>query len=345
MSYNNFIEEVTVKEMFTGAGRRPTACMGCGLSFIDEETNEPNVTERCVRIHYEGTGGKGHSRYAHLKCVQPKFYGHEEKENIGGTQNTTFEKTPRTSAEIEIFNGIINPDPERHYLSEAERRDRALKVILRRIMKDGVIIDNPEYDEVFCDLYVKLLHFGTKHNEGALLQDIGLDCSTGVEGHISELSIEGSSAFFRHLTPAQISIINDVHNGAHIHVSTVATDFYTVFQPTFDVLIKYFDSLPYNDRIRYFGSDFRSYAGAYVGYCDHSAGINTNDIPTAELRIARFNNPEQYTKLMKVWRGVVKMFNNNVHKVVYGTWTPERLGKVLVREFKNIDGTKYNKGR
>ena len=346
MKYNNYLEEVSIEKMFSRAGHKPEKCDCCGQSFTDNE-GKIIVTGRCVRVHYEGNGGKGHSNYAHLNCIKPTFYGNEERENIGGTPNTTFEKMPRTSAEIEIFNSIINPSPESHYLSESERCERALRVILKRIKKGDEIIDNPEYDEVFCDLYVKLLHFGTKHNEGALLQDIGLDCSTGVEGHISELSLEGSSKFFQNLTPAQVSIINDVHNGAHIHVATVYTDFYSVFRPVFDVLIKFFDNMPYEDKIKYLGSDFRSYAGAYVGCCDHSAGINTNNIPTAELRIARFNNADQYTRLMKTWRGVVKLFNTYAYKVENGTWTAEHLGKKLVKEFSKIYNPTgiYSKGR
>ena len=305
--------------------KKPRECMKCHKGF----TSNSDV----IRIHYLGLGDGG--IFAHCECAKPVFYGNEENENLGGTDNVTYEKTPRVSCEIEMFNDTINPDGVS--LSQSERQNRAWKLLTK--------VNKTDEENELTDLYIKFLVFGTKHKEEKTLQDIGLDCSTALEGHITELSIEGSSKLFRNLTERQVEIINNPHNGAHIHVGCVRCNYYTVFEPVFSVLIEYFKTLSHEDRIKFLGSDFRGYASSYVGYCDHGAGINMSHIPTAELRIARFNNADQYVKLMKVWRGVVKVFNTYAYKVENGTWTAKHLGEKLVKEFKHIDGVKYAKGR
>lgn len=323
MMYTETMKLVNMDEVMSRRGRKPQACCGCCRGF--------SAHADVVQIHYEGLGGDGHDFYGHVNCVMPTFYGDEERENLSGTQNVTYEKTPRTSFEIEIFEELINPDGS--YLSQSERRRRAIDVLLNNV--------NP----ALTSLYVKLLVFGTKHREDARTQDIGLDCSTALEGHITQLSFEGSSKFFHNLTDEQIALINNEHNGAHIHCGCAYVDYSRVFEPVFDVLVKYFKSLPLNKRLEYFNSDFRHYAGAYVGYNDHGSSVNMSDIPTAELRLARFRDADQYIKLAKVWRGVVKVFNTYAYKVETGQWTAEHLGNKLVKEFKHIEGTKYNKGR
>ena len=308
MKYST-IEVVNIKDL----RKKPCECMKCHNGF----TESADV----VRIHYEGLAGEGHHIYGHINCVKPCFYGDEAYENLGGTQNVTYEKMPRTSMEIEMFNASINPDG--HYLSQHERQERAWKLLTR--------LTKTQEEAELTDLYVKFLVFGTKHKEVKTLQDIGLDCSTALEGHITELSFEGSSKLFHNLTPYQVKILNDDHNGAHIHTGCANVS-YSIFKACFDVLVEYFKSLPVEKRLEYFGSDFRDYAGAYVGYCDHNSCVNMSGIPTAELRIARFNNADQYVKLMKTWRGVVKTFNTKVVKVVNGSWTCEQVGRWLVKE-------------
>lgn len=309
--------------------KKPCECMKCHHGF----TSNADI----VQIDYDGLAGGDHFIYAHETCAKPVFYGDEEHENLGGTDNTTFEKTPRTSVEIEMFNSTINPDDR--YYSQHERQVKAWNLLIKE--------DKNEDEKELTDLYVKFLVFGTKHKEVKTLQDIGLDCSTALEGHITELSIEGSSKLFRNLTTKQVAILNDRHNGAHIHCECVNVSF-SIFKACFDYLVDYFKYLSENQpekMIEYFGSDFRDYAGSYVGYCDHGSCVNMSGIPTAELRIARFNNAEQYVKLMKTWRSVVKTFNTKVVKVLNGSWTCEQVGKWLVKDFKNIEGTKFNKGR
>lgn len=323
MNYTETMTLVNMDEVLARRGRKPEKCCGCGRGFAAHSD--------VIQIHYSGRGGDGHDFYGHEPCVLPTFYGDEEKENLSGTQNVTYEKTPRTSFEIEIFEALINPDGR--YISETERRERAKNVLLNNI--------NP----ALTSLYVKLLVFGTKHREDAKTQDIGLDCSTALEGHMTMLSFEGSSKFFYNLTDEQIALINDPHNGAHIHVGCLNVSYSKVFKPVFDVLLNYFKSLPTEKRLEYFNSDFRDYANDHVGYEDHHSCINMSDIPTAELRLARFRDANQYIKLAKVWRGVVKVFNTYAYKVETGQWTAEYLGNKLVKEFKHIDGTKYNKGR
>ena len=305
--------------------KKPQECMKCHHGF----TSNSNV----VRIHYLGLGDG--AIYAHCECAKPVFYGNEKNENLGGTDNVTYEKTPRVSCEIEMFNDAINPDDR--YYSQHERQEKAWQLLTRKTKTQEEI--------ELTDLYIKFLVFGTKHKEEKTLQDVGLDCSTALEGHITELSIEGSSKLLRNLTTKQVEIINNPHNGAHIHVDCVNCSFDMIFKPVFNVLVDYFKSLSVDKRLEYFGSDFRDYASSFVGYNDHSSCINMSSIPTAELRIARFNNADQYVKLMKVWRGVVKVFNTCAYKVENGTWTAKHLGEKLVKEFKHIDGVKYAKGR
>lgn len=323
MNYTETMKLVNMDEVLARRGRKPEKCCGCGRGFASHSD--------VIQMHYNGAGGKGHDFYGHCECVLPTFYGDEEKENISGTQNVTYEKTPRISFEIEIFEALINPDGR--YIPEPVRRQKAIDVLLNNV--------NP----ALTSLYVKMIKFGTEHNKNATTQDVGLDCSTALEAHMSMLSLEGASKLFKHLTDEQVALINDPHNGAHMHVGCLNVSYSKVFKPVFDVLVDYFKSLPTEKRLKYFNSDFRDYANDHVGYEDHHSCINRSDIPTAELRLARFESQDQYIKLAKVWRGVVKVFNTYALKVENGTWTPEHLGNKLVKEFQHIEGTKYNKGR
>ena len=188
MKYST-IEVVNMKDL----RKKPCECMKCHNGFTDNAD--------VVKIYYEGLAGEGHHIYGHINCVKPCFYGDEAHENLGGTQNVTYEKTPRTSMEIEMFNASINPDG--HYLSQHERQERAWKLLTR--------LTKTQEEAELTDLYVKFLVFGTKHKEVKTLQDIGLDCSTALEGHITELSFEGSYrsifTFKREPSPECISTI------------------------------------------------------------------------------------------------------------------------------------------
>ena len=313
--------------------KKPNKCQCCANGY--------KAYEDVIQIHANGFSGTGYL-YTHIDCIMPTKYGEETRENINGTDNVTWEKTPRTSAEIEIFNDVI------HYAgSQKERQLKAMDVLL-----------SGNYPEL-TDLYIRLSLFGCKHHD-SLLQQVGLDSSTALEGHISELSIEGSSSLFRHLTPEQVRLLNNENNGHHIHVDTRWDADRTTKEIAFGIVLDKIKEMTKGDRIRAFGSDFRFFANAYVGekhmYIDSNDNIHygfadygrneRNIYPcicfhtyTTELRLARFHDAEQYTKLMKVWRGVVKEFNAN-----YGKMDAYKLGKTMARAL-NVNLSKYQKGR
>lgn len=326
--------------------KRPHKCeCGCGNDYSNHE--------EIIQISANGFAGDGHFLYAHYDCIKPTFYGCEERENIGGDVNTTYEKTPRISSEIEIFNEEINEAG-----IQTDRQEKAMQVMLSG--------DCPE----LTDLYLRLALFGCKHNDSPL-QQIGLDSSTALEGHISELSIEGSSKLFRNLTDKQIELLNNDANGHHLHVETRTDADLKTKEIAFGMVLTKIKQMGAGYRKHYFGSDFRFYANSYVGekhtridengrafyhrgcgWID-SDGNEYSDVwdlrsvypcicfhtYTTELRLARFSNADQYVKLMKVWRAVVKEFNAG-----YGTMDAYKLGKKMSRAL-NFNLAIYQKGR
>lgn len=313
------MELVKVSDVMNQRGRHPEkCCCGCGVDFSNDN--------KIVKINAYGFGSG--SLYAHYDCIKVTLYGNEERENIGGTNNTTFEKTPRVSVELEMFNSFIYEG-----YSQTDRQNRAMKALL-----------SGEYPEL-TDLYLSVCLFGCKHGESIVnpLQQIGLDSSTALEGHLSELSIEGMSKLMHNLTNEQIDILTDDHNGMHIHAERVACNDNLIIE-CFKYFIWSLEELTSEERVKRFGSDFRHYSEAYVGYKDDDIypSVCIKDY-TIEFRLPRFTNPDNTIRCIKYWRGVVKLFNSYVPKLERGDVSIAYVGKKLARE--NFYATKYAKGR
>lgn len=333
------MKRVNAKKIFSQRGRHPQECWcGCGQSL--------DIDGDIIQIHANGFGSG--CIYAHEPCVMPTLYGDEERENIAGTPNVTIEKKPRTSVEVEMFNDIINRAG-----GQRERQHKAMDILC-----------SGDYPEL-TDLYVSILLFGCKHSDSPL-QDIGLDSSTALEGHFSEVSIEASSKVFHNLTSTQVEILANDNNGHHIHCDTINAS-YEIKKTCFEYVLKAIQLMPLWERLDKFGSDFRFFATTEVGkkhtYRNRRTGEEIHHYPwdnpnewdaiypaiclhshTTEFRLSRFKNADQMINCMKWWRGTVQLFNDNYLLVENGSKSIEWLGRRLARELKYWD-TKYTKGR
>lgn len=313
---------------------------------------------KCKRQHNNyyklvvgGFGDNNHHIYIGDTCFDAVYYGHETHEAIVGTRNKTESKKPRVSSELEVWCDDIDVIYQRKIdvlIKLRNRQNRTMSIndyqrckvsAIRRALLNNT---NP----AFTDLYISIMFIGMKHADNKEAQDIGIDCSTIAEGHISCYSIEALNAILRHCTSEQLAMLNDIHNGAHIHAECPRIwelgidDRYTVF----NAVLEKIEIMDTNERILKFGRDFGNYREDTVGTSHHCAINIGGEHNTVELRLGRVTDADQYTKLVKVWRGTIEIFNDNVHKVIEGAWTPEKLGQKVARGM-NFELSKYQKGR
>ena len=120
--------------------------------------------------------------------------------------------------------------------------------------------------------------------------------------------------------------------GAHIHAGTVCIkyirdNYITLFKPLADCI----RNLSPNDKIKYFGSDFRSWA-KYPNWNypeEHSNMFNTQHNCTLEFRLPRCISNKQFIQCVKAWRAVVCEINLN-----YRTETAKKIGERLPEVFQ-----------
>ena len=325
------------------------------------------ICPKCKRKHanyyqlvVSGFGNDNHHVYIGDTCFLPTFYGQETHEVIVGTPNVTEEKRPRVSMELEFWCDEVNE----LYLIELRRRALERGVEYCDFLTDSDYINDRQRCKViaikkaletnvnpaFTDLYISLMFLGRKHKKGSCVQDIGIDCSTITEGHISCYSIEALNAVLRYCTEEQLNMFRDVHNGAHIHADCPKLNILSDDEKiaVFNEVSEVIENMSVEDRIKYFGRDFTTYCEAGVVVerrFSHHFAINAYGAHnTVELRLAKIHDADQYTRLVKVWRGCIQAFNDNVDKVLIGRWTPQRLGKRIAREI-NFELSKYQKGR
>lgn len=325
------------------------------------------VCPKCKRNHNKyyqlivgGFGNKYHKVYIGETCFIPTFYGRETYESIVGTPNTTEEKRPRVSCELEFWCDEVNE----LYINEMRERAAEIGVLYSVFAEDDDYIHERQIAKVraikkaletnvnpaFTDLYISIMFLGRKHGNNASVQDIGIDCSTITEGHISCYSIEALNALLRHCTNEQLAMLSNSHNGAHIHADCPKINELSENEKldVFNEVLAVIENMSISERIEKFGRDFSTYCADRVIadlWLSHHCAINAyGSHNTVELRLARIQNADQYTKLVKVWRGCIQAFNDNVDKVLIGRWTPQRLGKRIAREI-NFELSKYQKGR
>lgn len=120
--------------------------------------------------------------------------------------------------------------------------------------------------------------------------------------------------------------------GAHIHagctcVEYVRENYREIFKPLSD----HISNMSGNDKIKYFGSDFRSWA-TYPDWIEpesHSNMFNTQHQHTLEFRLPRCISAKQYLQCCKAWRAVVCEIN-----LSWQTESAEKIGKRLPEVFK-----------
>lgn len=120
--------------------------------------------------------------------------------------------------------------------------------------------------------------------------------------------------------------------GAHIHagctcVEYVRENYRGLFQPLAHKIL----TMESEDKIKYFGSDFRTWATYPIWHNpqNHTNIINTQHQHTLEFRLPRCINAKQYLQCVKAWRAVVCEINTH-----YTEETAEKIGKKLPEVFE-----------
>lgn len=128
------------------------------------------------------------------------------------------------------------------------------------------------------------------------------------------------------------ALTNNSQCGAHVHagctcVEYVRNNYGVLFKPLAD----HIKNMSVNNRIKYFGSDFRTWA-VYPNWNqpeEHTNIINTQHQNTLELRLPRCVSAKQYLQVCKAWRAVVCEIN-----LSWQTESAEKIGKRLPEVFK-----------
>lgn len=120
--------------------------------------------------------------------------------------------------------------------------------------------------------------------------------------------------------------------GAHIHagcncVEYVKKHYVAIFKPLAD----YISNMSANDKIKYFGSDFRTWAGypKWEKPKYHTNIFNVQHQHTLEFRLPRCISAKQYLQCCKAWRAVVCEINTR-----YTEETAEQIGRSLPGVFQ-----------
>lgn len=120
--------------------------------------------------------------------------------------------------------------------------------------------------------------------------------------------------------------------GAHIHAGCTCVEYVRDnYKALFEPLADHIKNMSVNDKIKYFGSDFRTWAmyPEWHNPQNHTNFINTQHQHTLEFRLPRCVNSKQYLQCVKAWRAVVCEINTH-----YTEETAEQIGKKLPEVFK-----------
>lgn len=128
------------------------------------------------------------------------------------------------------------------------------------------------------------------------------------------------------------ALTNNANCGAHIHAGCTCVDFVrenyrTLFKPLAD----HISNMSARDKIKYFGSDFRSWA-TYPNWSNpqnHCNMFNTQHNHTLEFRLPRCIAAKQYLQCVKAWRAVVCEIN-----LSHETESPTEIGRRLPEVFE-----------
>ena len=128
------------------------------------------------------------------------------------------------------------------------------------------------------------------------------------------------------------ALTNNSRCGAHIHAGCTCVEYVREnYREIFKPLADHISNMSGNDKIKYFGSDFRSWA-TYPDWSEpesHSNMFNTQHQHTLEFRLPRCTSAKQYLQCCKAWRAVVCEIN-----LSWQTESAEKIGKRLPEVFK-----------
>lgn len=120
--------------------------------------------------------------------------------------------------------------------------------------------------------------------------------------------------------------------GTHIHAGCTCAEYVIEnYKSLFKPLADHIKNMSVNNRIKYFGSDFRSWA-TYPNWDysrEHSNIFNTQHSATLEFRLPRCTSNKQFIQCVKAWRAVVCEIN--LH---YMEESAEAIGKRLPEIFQ-----------
>lgn len=123
------------------------------------------------------------------------------------------------------------------------------------------------------------------------------------------------------------ALTNNSECGAHIHAGCICVEFVRQnYKDLFKPLSDYIYNLKSVDRLKYFGSDFRSWA-EYPDWDfsqSHTNCFNVQHSHTLEFRLPRCITAKQYLQCVKAWRGVVCEINTH-----YMEETAQKIGRRL----------------
>ena len=319
---------VSSEEAFNGVGRHVEKCSSCG-----------GVVNHKQYVKIEGmTGfaGEKHARYIGLKCFLPLTY-HSNADyinvNFDGTDNTTNKRKPHVSVEFEIVS--------QKYGTGEHAVKKAFGIVPKRDENGDIIrvdnvtlyeIDyNANFDYAFMSVYVRLLFLGCSKTKRT--NHIEKDCTVSAEGHVRFRSLQGLSKFLGNCTEDEMKCFRDIRCGAHMHVSCNYARRRWCGRSIFTPLFEKIHNMTSEDRIEFFGSDFRTFATDNIG--GHGCCINyrTDPYMTIEIRLSRIQSAEQFVRCCKWWRGTIAVINDNGHKIDNGQWTMEKLSMKMLRQF------------
>lgn len=127
------------------------------------------------------------------------------------------------------------------------------------------------------------------------------------------------------------ALTNNSRCGAHIHAGCTCIEYVREnYREIFKPLADHISNMSGNDKIKYFGSDFRSWA-TYPDWSEpesHSNMFNVQHQHTLEFRLPRCISSKQYLQCIKAWRAVVCEINLN-----HDTESPAEIGRRLPEIF------------
>ena len=297
-------------------------CFSCGK--VIPEFDEYGYETECFQIQgLNGFTTADKCAYGDCDCVLPlKYHDRTRRENITGTDNTTELRLGDISSEFELWAGIYQPTREQ-------------------------FIDLLENNDVFARVYISSLTLGK--SASGYGQQSTEDCSVTAETPLRNRDLHSESAWLHGMTEEELSILNNEHCGAHIHVNANHCAYsadYSKVKWVYEEVLARIEALTPTERIIWFGSDFRDYADDEVGqYHDCAINIRPSTHCTIEFRLARVRTADQYIEICKWWRATVQVVNHNWHKVESGKWTATHLGRKAAAQFDRLMNGAFAKGK